>query len=81
VRPIFSEASLGMVPSATPKEVASAIFDAIDAGARLLNVDSLNSWVLDPGSASFRRPYRDEQDDRGCCRNYPLVPRWAADDP
>jgi uncharacterized protein (DUF849 family) len=45
VRPIFSEASLGMVPSATPKEVASAIFDAIDAGARLLNVDSLNSCV------------------------------------
>jgi subtilisin family serine protease len=40
VRPIFAEASEGMdqMPSATPEELAAAIVECIDAGARLLNL-------------------------------------------
>jgi len=39
VRPIFSEStSNGGLPSATPQELSSAIIDAIDAGANILNL-------------------------------------------
>ena len=40
VRPIFGETSLGSehMPSATPEELASAIIESIDAGARVLNM-------------------------------------------
>ena len=40
VRPIFAEAAEGMdqMPSATPEELAAAIVECIDAGARLLNL-------------------------------------------
>lgn len=40
VRPIFAEAIEGMdqMPSATPEELAGAIVDCIEAGARLLNL-------------------------------------------
>jgi subtilisin family serine protease len=40
VRPVFSETSLAMVPSATPREVANAIFECVQAGARLLNLSA-----------------------------------------
>lgn len=42
IRPIFSEtvASNGEMPSATPEELAQAILDCIDAGARVLNVSA-----------------------------------------
>ncbi len=38
VRPIFSESTSGNNPSATPQDLARAIIDCIDAGARLLNL-------------------------------------------
>jgi subtilisin family serine protease len=42
VRPIFAEAKTGNgeMPSATPEELAQAILDCIDAGARVLNVSA-----------------------------------------
>ncbi|HEU4855121.1 MAG TPA: S8 family serine peptidase [Nitrosospira sp.] len=40
IRPIFSESVLGRehMPSATPQELAEAIFDCINAGARVINL-------------------------------------------
>ncbi len=40
VRPIFAEATLGseQMPSATPADLAAAIIESIDAGARVLNM-------------------------------------------
>lgn len=40
VRPIFAELTLGRehMPSATPKELAAAIIECIDAGARVINL-------------------------------------------
>ena len=40
VRPIFAEATFGRehMPSATPKELAAAIIECIDAGARVINL-------------------------------------------
>lgn len=39
VRPVFSEAvPNGSLPNATPEELAAAIVDSIDAGARILNL-------------------------------------------
>jgi len=42
VRPIFAETKTanGEMPSATPEELARAIFDCVSAGARLLNVSA-----------------------------------------
>ena len=42
VRPIFAEtkAANGATPSATPEELAQALLDCIDAGARVLNVSA-----------------------------------------
>ena len=42
VRPIFAEtkAANGEMPSATPKELAQAILDCLDAGARVVNVSA-----------------------------------------
>jgi subtilisin family serine protease len=42
VRPIFSEtvSGNGYMPSATPQELASAIVETIDAGARILNLSA-----------------------------------------
>lgn len=42
VRPIFSESASGngLMPSATPKEVAAAIVDCIDSGARVINLSA-----------------------------------------
>jgi subtilisin family serine protease len=40
IRPIFSETTAGRehMPSATPQELAAAIFECIDAGARVINL-------------------------------------------
>ena len=40
VRPIFSEGAIGGMyqPSANPDELAAAVFDCIDAGARVINL-------------------------------------------
>jgi subtilisin family serine protease len=53
LRPIFSEAPLanGELPSATPDELAKAIIEAIDAGARVLNLSAALAY---PSSASQR---------------------------
>jgi subtilisin family serine protease len=42
VRPIFAELKTanGAIPTATPEELAQALLDCIDAGARLLNVSA-----------------------------------------
>src|SRR5262249_16659767 len=42
VRPIFTEAAVatGEMPSAAPEELAQAILDCLDAGARVLNVSA-----------------------------------------
>jgi subtilisin family serine protease len=40
IRPVFSEATAGRerMPSATPQELAAAIFECIDGGARVINL-------------------------------------------
>jgi subtilisin family serine protease len=38
MRPIFSETAQGQIPSATPEELAVAIIETIDAGARVINL-------------------------------------------
>jgi subtilisin family serine protease len=38
VRPIFSEITIGHMPTATPKELAAAIFDCMAAGVRVINL-------------------------------------------
>jgi subtilisin family serine protease len=40
IRPIFSETAFGRdhMPSATPQELSAAIFECVDAGARVLNL-------------------------------------------
>lgn len=42
VRPIFSESASGngLMPSATPKEVATGILDCVDSGARVINLSA-----------------------------------------
>src|SRR5260370_18334427 len=42
LRPIFTEKSSGngQIPSATPEELAEAIIDSVNAGARLINLRS-----------------------------------------
>src|SRR5262245_36743803 len=42
VRPIFAEGEMfnGEMPSATPEELAQAIIDCLDAGARVLNLSA-----------------------------------------
>lgn len=46
VRPVFSEAEpIGEVPSATPRELAGAIVDCVDSGARVLNLSAAIGWA------------------------------------
>jgi subtilisin family serine protease len=54
VRPIFSESSLanGGMPSATPEELAQAIADCTNAGARVLN---LSAALAQPSSKGERQ--------------------------
>jgi subtilisin family serine protease len=54
VRPIFSETKSGNgpLPSATPEELAAAIIECVDAGARLLNLSA--ALVQLPSSAGER---------------------------
>jgi subtilisin family serine protease len=48
VRPIFPETPVAgeLIPSATPEELAAAIIDCIDAGARLVNLSAALEKVL-----------------------------------
>jgi len=54
IRPIFpeSDAANGQMPSATPKELASAIRDVVEAGARVIN---LSAALLQPLSDGARK--------------------------
>jgi subtilisin family serine protease len=47
VRPIFSETQIAeeLIPSATPEELAAAIIECIDAGARLVNLSAALAQV------------------------------------
>jgi subtilisin family serine protease len=46
VRPIFAETSAGSeIPSATPEELAAAIVECVDAGARLVNLSAALAQV------------------------------------
>jgi len=53
VRPIFAEtiSERGQMPSATPKELATAICECIEAGARVIN---LSSALVEPASNGQR---------------------------
>src|SRR6266850_2155536 len=53
LRPIFAETTLGngQMPSATPAELAAALLECIEAGARLINVSSA---LADPASTGQR---------------------------
>mgnify|MGYP003694244113 CR=1 FL=1 len=55
VRPIFAETSAteAPMPSATPEELARAIVDCIDAGARIIN---LSAALLQPDAKGARLP-------------------------
>src|SRR5690349_15896003 len=52
IRPIYSEAdpAAGDMPSATPEELAEAIVDCINAGARVLNLSSVLAESSSRGS-------------------------------
>ncbi|HEV7474199.1 MAG TPA: S8 family serine peptidase [Pyrinomonadaceae bacterium] len=54
VRPIFAETSAtnAPMPSATPKELATAIFDCVEAGAHIIN---LSAALVQPSSKGERR--------------------------
>jgi subtilisin family serine protease len=54
IRPIFPEsgAGNGQMPSATPRELATAIRDVVEAGARVIN---LSAALLQPSSDGARR--------------------------
>ncbi len=54
VRPIFAETTStnGHMPSATPEELATAIIDCIEAGARIIN---LSAALAQPSSKGERR--------------------------
>ena len=54
VRPIFAETTSGngQMPSATPEELATAIIDCIDAGARVIN---LSAALAQPSSKGERQ--------------------------
>lgn len=54
VRPIFAEADsdVGQMPSATPDELARAIIDCVENGARLIN---LSAALVQPNSNAERR--------------------------
>ncbi len=47
VRPIFGETGNGQMPSATPEELAMAIVETVEAGARVIN---LSSAIAQPSS-------------------------------
>jgi subtilisin family serine protease len=53
VRPIFAETALGseQMPSATPADLAAAIIESIDAGARILNMSVV---IAQPSSQGER---------------------------
>ncbi|NJM44824.1 MAG: S8 family serine peptidase [Alkalinema sp. RU_4_3] len=53
VRPIFAETTLGNepIPSATPADLAAAIIESIDAGARILN---MSVAIVQPSSQGER---------------------------
>jgi subtilisin family serine protease len=54
LRPIFAESSLshGQMPSATPEELATAIVDCIENGARIIN---LSAALAQPSSKGERK--------------------------
>ena len=57
IRPVFAETGSGreQVPSATPQELAMAIIDCVDAGARIINL----SLALDQPSAGGQKALDD----------------------
>ena len=61
VRPIFSETPVAseLIPSATPEELAAAIIECIDAGARLVN---LSAALIQVPSAKGERALRQALD-------------------
>jgi subtilisin family serine protease len=79
VRPIFRETNAGNgdMPSATPQELAAAIVETIDAGARILN---LSAALAQPsGGLNFRLRLPpsyccrcEEREGRAAWESYPL---------
>jgi subtilisin family serine protease len=57
VRPIFSESasSGGEMPSATPQELAAAILDCIESGARIINLSAALAQPLAKGEKELER--------------------------
>ena len=55
VRPVFSEAATvnGGMPSATPEELAAAIIDCVEAGARVINLSVALSQPLSKAQAEL----------------------------
>lgn len=45
VCPIFTEAAQGQMPSATPKDLAGAIVECIDAGTQIINLSVALTWT------------------------------------
>ena len=56
VRPIFAETTVanGEMPSAMPEELAQAVLDCIDAGARVLNVSAALAKPSSKASAHYK---------------------------
>ena len=54
VRPIFAEtANGGGLPSASPEELAAAVIDAVDAGARVVNISAAVQWPSPKGEQAI----------------------------
>ena len=57
IRPIFTETTSGreQMPSATPQELATAIIECIDAGARVINLSLALAQPSAKGSRRWKR--------------------------
>lgn len=54
VRPIFAETTNGGgVPSASPEELAAAVIDAVEAGARVVNISAALQWPYRKGERAI----------------------------
>jgi subtilisin family serine protease len=56
LRPIFAESaqSDGRMPDSTPEELAEAILESVEAGARLINLSSALDWPSSKGESTLQ---------------------------
>jgi subtilisin family serine protease len=53
LRPIFAETMGGGLPSAAPEELAAAVVDAVNVGARVVNISAALQWPFPKGERAI----------------------------